>query len=757
MKEDIRRQNGWLYILAGFALTLFGMLIDITDNFPSLNKYVIIGDTEYQAFLEKVIGYLFGFLLLTIGFWKWIPTVISLRRAKMALKRSHDVLELKVEKRTADLRMINEELQREIEERKQAEEALKRSEERYRALFEEIPVSVMGFDKKGIIRYVNNFHIRTFDRNKHTKDFLIGKKITELPGAVRAGIADEFGKILKGETIELNDVYFSKFTGGHSGYINAKGVPLFKDSEVVGGILLWEDITDMKLAEAALRQSENGLKAILRASPVGIGLVINRKLDWANETMYRMLGYEEGSLFGQSAMALYPDDKEYERVRGELYAVSEESGTPQVETRWIRKDGIIFDCRIQASSLDPTDPSKGQIVSVTDITEAKGLETRLQQAQKMEAIGTLAGGIAHDFNNILSSILGYTELASLEVPEGTKVKQDLMEVLKAGHRAKGLVKQILSFSRQAEEERMPVQIGPIVKEALKLLRASLPSTIEIRQNIKSDTGVVEADPTQVHQVLMNLCTNAGHAMHEEGGILQISLTSVDMDAYAVTKYPDMNPGPYLRLTVSDTGQSMTPEVMKRIFDPYFTTKEKEVGTGLGLSVVHGIVKSYGGTITVYSEPGKGTSFHVYLPMIEREVTAEPEIAEALPTGHERILFIDDEPGLVDIGKQMLEHLGHEVATRTSSIEALELFKSNPYRFDLVITDMTIPHMTGDQLAKELIRIRPDIPIILCTGFSERISEEKARRMGIREFVMKPLIMRDLANTVRKVLDQEKEK
>jgi CheY-like chemotaxis protein/two-component sensor histidine kinase len=326
------------------------------------------------------------------------------------------------------------------------------------------------------------------------------------------------------------------------------------------------------------------------------------------------------------------------------------------------------------------------------------------------------------------------------------------------------VKQILAFSRQAEEEKKPVQIGPIVKEALKLLRASLPTTIEFHQNIKPDLDNVLADPTQIHQVLMNLCTNASHAMREEGGILDVSLQNVSIverGLHIVESEKSeigLDPGQYLRLTVSDTGHGMTPEVLERIFDPYFTTKEKGEGTGLGLAVVHGIVKSYGGIITVQSDMGKGTTFHVYLPRIKREVTAGPEsrLGE-IPTGNERILFIDDDPGLVDISKQMLEHLGYKLVTRTSSIEALKLFRAQPDKFDLVITDMTMPNMTGDKLAKELMEIRPDIPIILCTGYSERITEEKAKAMGIRAFTMKPLVIRDFANTIRKVLDQKKEK
>jgi PAS domain S-box-containing protein len=403
-----------------------------------------------------------------------------------------------------------------------------------------------------------------------------------------------------------------------------------------------------------------------------------------------------------------------------------------------------------------------EILSIgNDITELKRaaqekkiLETQLQHAQRMEAIGTLAGGIAHDFNNILGAIIGYTEMALYEAKGTPKDQNNMKEVLKAGHRAKDLVHQILAFSRQSEQERQPVLIHLIVKEALKLLRASLPSTIEIRQNIKTDLGTVMADPTQIHQVMMNLCTNAHHAMSEKGGVMEVTLSALELDMREVAAYPGLKPGSFIKLTVSDTGHGMDRNIIERIFDPYFTTKEKGMGTGLGLAVVHGIVKSHGGTITVQSEKGKGSVFQVFFPAIETKVVHESEALESLCTGNERILFVDDEKALVDLGKQMLETLGYQAECRTNSIEALESFRTQPDQFDLVITDMTMPNMTGERLAKEMMEIRPDIPIILCTGYSERITREKAIEMGIKEFVLKPFEINHLASIIRRVLDKE---
>jgi CheY-like chemotaxis protein len=317
------------------------------------------------------------------------------------------------------------------------------------------------------------------------------------------------------------------------------------------------------------------------------------------------------------------------------------------------------------------------------------------------------------------------------------------------------VKQILTFSRQTEQERKPVRVARTVKEALKLLRSSLPSTIEIRQDISplSERAVVLADPTEIHQVLMNLCTNAAHAMREKGGILSVTLSEVEADAVLVCRYPDLRQRSYLSLTVSDTGHGMSAELMDRIFDPYFTTKGLGEGTGLGLAVVQGIVKSCGGSVAVYSKPNEGTTFHVFLPRIEEEIASEAKPVEKLVAGTERILFVDDERTLVDLGKEMLESLGYAVRAAASSIEALETFRTQPDAFDLVITDMTMPRLTGRELAGELMAIRPDIPIILCTGFSDLINEEQARASGIRQFVMKPYVITKLAETIRKVLDQ----
>jgi len=374
----------------------------------------------------------------------------------------------------------------------------------------------------------------------------------------------------------------------------------------------------------------------------------------------------------------------------------------------------------------------------------------------MESIGTLAGGIAHDFNNILGIIVGNTQLAMDDIPEWHSARRNLKEILTSSIRARDIVKQILTFSRQSPQEMKPVRISPIIKESLKLLRSSIPTTIEIHQNISSDSDTVLANPVQINQVILNLCINAVHAMGEKRGVLEVGLQDVELDSGDPIQYHDLSSGKYIRLTVSDTGHGIEPKILKRIFDPYFTTKGIGEGSGMGLSVVHGIVKSHGGCVTVNSEPGKGAVFHVLFPCVEDKPEPEADISVRIPRGREKILFVDDEKAMIDIIQPMIERLGYEVAARTSSIEGLEVFRANPDRFDLVITDFTMPNMTGMELAKELFKLRSDLPVILCTGYSEHINEEKAKRSGIRAFMAKPFVLSEFASTIRRVLDNDKE-
>ncbi len=384
--------------------------------------------------------------------------------------------------------------------------------------------------------------------------------------------------------------------------------------------------------------------------------------------------------------------------------------------------------------------------------ERDTLQMQLQHSQRLESIGILAGGIAHDFNNILFPIIGYTEMSMIKIAEGNDIRKNLEEIFKAANRARNLIQQILTFSRRSNRERKPLKVQSVIKETLDFLMVSMEKNIEIHQNIDRKCGYILGDRTQIHQVIMNLCTNAYHAMQEKGGILEVSLNQVKLNPYDIVPYMNISPGSYLHLSVRDTGYGMKRSVMERIFDPFFTTKAPGKGTGMGLSVVHGIVKSYDGCITVYSEPGKGSIFHVYLPLMDTPETNLTELSfEEPPTGDERILLADDEEQVLNMLQKMLEQLGYQVKAFISSPEAYQQFENSPDNFDLVITDMAMPKMTGEELAKKIMAIRSDIPIILCTGFSEKMSEEKAKSLGIREFVMKPVIRGEIARIIRRAL------
>ena len=384
--------------------------------------------------------------------------------------------------------------------------------------------------------------------------------------------------------------------------------------------------------------------------------------------------------------------------------------------------------------------------------ERLNLEIQLQQAHKHEAMGTLAGGIAHDFNNILSSIIGFAELAFDDIDNKAVLQDDLEEIYNAGKRARELVRQILTFSRHTDEQQKPVQVAAVLTETLQFLRATLPANVAIEHNLLSD-ALVMSTPTQIHQVIMNLCTNSAQAVEREGGALKVDLTEEALDTFDPALFGKIEPGRYLQLTVADTGDGIPSGIMDKIFEPYFTTKEPETGTGLGLAVVSSIVNSSGGAITVGNKPGAGAEFKVYLPITEGAAQHEVFETESLPTGSERILFVDDEMPIAKIGKMTLERLGYEVAVKYGSAEALEAFRADSGGFDLVITDMTMPGMTGDVLAAELMAVRPDIPVILCTGYNKKLSNKTVEDQGIKALVFKPIVKSDLAAVVRRVLDE----
>ena len=454
--------------------------------------------------------------------------------------------------------------------------------------------------------------------------------------------------------------------------------------------------------------------------------------------------------------AVHPQDQEYVLTR---VAAGATAGF-QAEFRIIRPDLAVRYIRVQTFPLqDPLGEVVRMVGIAEDMTEQKRVQETLvkterqsRQSSRMEAIGTLAGGIAHDFNNILTAILGYTELGLASIPKDSRTHRNLQEVMTAGHRAKHLVLQILAFSRQSGQGKNSAPMHMVIQEALKLLRASIPSTIEIRHSLLTEASVL-ADTTQLHQVVVNLCTNAEYAMRETGGLLEVTLEDVDVTQEKVRSVSGLQVGPHVRLTVQDTGTGMSADVLERMFDPFFTTKPIGEGSGMGLAVVHGIVANHGGALIVDSLGGKGTKVEVYLPAIPTRPWDGLGDQGAIPLGKETILFVDDEETIVRLGKELLSQLGYSVEVHTNSVEALNVFRHDPQRFDLVITDQTMPGLTGEALSRELLRIRPELPIILCTGFSHIMTAEKAKALGIQAYLMKPLAIQDLAPIVRHVLDK----
>lgn len=516
---------------------------------------------------------------------------------------------------------------------------------------------------------------------------------------------------------------------------------------------LSREIEERKAATEELRlQSEITTRMAEGASLVRMdGIIV-----YTNPKFAEMFGYEPEEMIGKHASILhYPTSRSPEDTARKILEILDKKGQWQGEIQNIKKDGTPFWCYASVVAFDHSRHGKVLVAVHNDITERKRaeeeknlLESRLMQAQKMEAIGALAGGIAHDFNNILSIILGYADLAREEAPPDTEYKKDIEQILLAADRAKELVKQILAFSRQTQVERMPMKIQPLLKESLKMLRSSIPTTISITESIDPVSGTVLADPTQIHQILMNLCTNAYHAMSDEGGALSVTLKTSFIEPNNPLPLPS---GEYIELIVSDTGCGIGPDVIGKIFDPYFTTKEIGQGTGMGLAIIHGIIKNYGGTITVESKLGQGSAFHVYFPVITEETLPQTKDSEDIFGGQERILFIDDEAILAEMGKNMLEKLGYHVTVRRSSLEALQTFQNNPEAFDLVITDQTMPDMTGSDLSRRMLQIRPDIPIILYTGYSNLVDEDSAKAMGIKGFALKPLTKNAIAKLIRQVL------
>ncbi|MBU1169025.1 MAG: response regulator [Proteobacteria bacterium] len=604
---------------------------------------------------------------------------------------------------------------------------------------------------------------KAIDLSKHY-DFALILLDIELPGMEGFITAEKLKARKKTQHVPLifispkaleKDDLFKGYQAGAVDYIILPADPVVIKTKVNVFVNLFRLRQESeKRAAERLKSSETKYKSLFDTSRDGIAFMsLAGHIENANKAYCDMLGYSLNDLIFMTDKQNTPE-KWLERDREILEDhVLKRDYSEEYRKELIRKDSTVFPVmvRIWLVRDDKGEPLR-LLKLVRDVTDQSRLETQLRQAQKMESIGTLAGGIAHDFNNILGAIIGYSQLARYNIKDNEQALHDIDHVLTASNRAKDLVKHILGFSRLTEHSMQPIQLHHIVKEALKLIRASLPSTIEIKQNITSYKTSILADPTEIHQVIMNFCTNALHAMEITGGVLEVTLEPVEGDHVDFNEHPGLKPGPHLKLVVSDTGCGIDPRDIERIFDPYFTTKKMGTGTGLGLSVVHGIIKTHGGSIHVWSQPGQGTVMTVMLPRLQSTIEKAASGPEMLPLGHESLLFVDDEKSLVEIEKVMLQRLGYRVVSESSSLTAFNTFKKNPDHFDMVITDMTMPEMTGLELAREITAIKPDIPIILCTGYNKRITEAKAKEAGISLLLLKPVEIKELAVSIRRLFD-----
>jgi len=697
-------------------------LVDI-DTFVQGIKYAIV-----QTIIVACSLLFLAFVVLYLNFSLLFKKITTLNNL---LEQTNKELEHGVEERTAEL---------------------KESEQRFRTLFNEAPDAIFTIAMDDRIIEANAAASR-----------MLGYKFEEFQTMTLADLQAPEIRGEKGSVIR-NELTRDKFFEGLDIHKDGTIIPIevhnqkmrIKGQEIV--LSLVRDITQRKQAEEELKKGEERLKAILGANPDPVVVYdFNGYPLYLNPAFTEIFSWNLNELQGRRIPFVPGDQQKITALKiKEIY----EFGNPvRFETKRLAKHGKTIDVLLSAAIIkDSHGINTGLVVNLTDITEQKKIEDQLRQSQKMEAIGSLAGGIAHDFNNILSGIFGYAQLTEMNLKNPDKAKESINQVLKGAKRASELVRQILTFSRHNEHKKSPLQLFLIVKEAVKFLRSSIPATIEIQEKILSRATVL-ADPTQAHQVVMNLCTNAYHAVGDSRGTLFVELNDVEIKPNSQSMANNCKPGNYVKLEIRDTGHGMDKKTLEKIFDPYFTTKKSDKGTGLGLSVVDGIVKKHNGFIKADSKPGHGSKFQVFWPVIEnKDFNYRPEKNNiGLPKGTEQIMLVDDETDILVTTRTILERQGYKVVTFENGPSALQAFAKDPGFFDLVITDMSMPRMAGDELATNLLKIRQEIPIVLCTGFSENMSEEKARSMGIKGFLMKPIVIKDLSQKIREVLGESQQK
>lgn len=674
----------------------------------------------------------------------------ALENQKEDLDTANQSLEKRVSERTAELTRTNQLLAIEVAKRSAVEKSLQESRIHYRRMVNNVTDYLLVHDLDGYIIEANYRMIAGLGYNQNEiarqniSRVMVPEQRSQVPGY-------------------LSRLRQGKKTTGKVTFITKSGqFRLMEFSSIVGrqsdngevAYCLARDITDSERTEKALAESQERFNNIFQTAAAGMMIVSNSThlVVEVNPAAIQMIGRAADQIAGEAF------DK---------FVIS-----PPADDTMPTDSGAIdpIECELIADNNEPIPILKtmrpmefnGQphwivsFVSIERIKEAEAAkreaESQLNRSQHLQAIGTLAGGIAHDFNNILYGVIGYTQLALDDAPKGSLLQENLQQVLQGSRRAKDLIAQILTFSRQDDTEKKPIQPAPLIKEALKLLRASIPASVDIKSNIEPMTQMILANPTQLHQVVMNLCTNAAQAMLPQGGLMKVTLGEVMLESEMCSLHGTVLPGPYVQLVVSDTGAGMPESVMKRIFEPFYTTKRQGSGTGMGLAVVLGVVQSHGGYIRVNSDLGKGSTFEVLLPVAKPTQKHEVEHETQTPGGSEHILFVDDEKQLIKMGHQMLTKLGYQVTAVQDPMEALDLFRNDPDAFDLVITDLTMPKMSGIKLSRQILHLRPDLPILMCTGYGDEIPPVKIKETGIRELILKPILRNQLTAAIRRELD-----
>ncbi len=674
----------------------------------------------------------------------------QLETQKRRLDMTNRFLERRVEKRTADIANTNHRLEAEIKERKIIENALRESKIRYGRMINNVTDYMCVHDMKGKILEVNYPMISGLE---YSQAEIIGFNIKELMTQESQKYFDRYmTRLNKGKKATGNVTFVAK--SGRHVFMEYSSVMAqhMNSGDVV--YCLARDITERRRTELALAESQARFKNIFDISAAGMMIVNcdNQEVIEINPAAAQIIGDTTDNIVGKKFKHFINVD-----IEGNPDAPSGDIDDP-VECDLILKSNRSIPI-LKTMRRTEFEGQPYWLVSFVSLEKVKEAETakreaeiQLNRAQHLQSIGTLAGGIAHDFNNILYGVIGYTQLALDDAPVGSQLFENIEEILQGSQRAQELVTQILTFSRQDDTERKPITPAPLIKEALKLLRASTPATIEMKSNISPDAQTIMANPTQIHQVMMNLCTNATHAMLPQGGLLSVTLDNVTIETEELALPGPLKPGFYVRLLICDNGAGMPKNVQNRIFEPFYTTKPQGGGTGMGLSVVLGVVQSHNGNIRVKSELGKGSQFEIFLPVAAE--TSEDENSPQLPTpkGSERILFVDDEMPLIRMGQQMLTKLGYQVTTCHDPIEALEMFRNEPDQFDLVITDLTMPKLSGTKMARHMLHLKPDLPVIMCTGYGDEITEEQIEEIGIRELMLKPILRSTLAVKIRQALD-----